>query len=69
MITRALVCFGLQVETFVDSDTVPGAVRSSMAGVGRRKSIQKVRSNLMAKVCGAVNWWLQLQLHQCHQQC
>jgi hypothetical protein len=40
----------LQVETFVDNDSISGAVRSSMAGVARRKSLQRVRSNLVAKV-------------------
>ncbi|WIA10699.1 hypothetical protein OEZ85_010879 [Tetradesmus obliquus] len=39
----------IHVETFVEDDSLPGAVRSSMAGVARRKSIQKARSNLTAK--------------------
>jgi hypothetical protein len=42
----------LQVETFVDSDAVHGAVRSSIAGMARRRSIQKARSNLIGKVSG-----------------
>lgn len=43
-----------QVETFVESDAVHGAVRSSMAGMAHRRSIQKVRSNLITKVCGLI---------------
>jgi hypothetical protein len=46
----------MQVETFVDNDSIPGAVRSSMAGVARRKSMQKVRSNLVAKVLDGAKW-------------
>ncbi|WIA30744.1 hypothetical protein OEZ86_000810 [Tetradesmus obliquus] len=48
-VRKVLGLFELEVETFVEDDSLPGAVRSSMAGVARRKSIQKARSNLTAK--------------------
>jgi hypothetical protein len=40
----------VQVETFVESEEIKGAVRSSVPGMGHRKSLHKVRSNLIAKV-------------------
>ena len=39
-----------KVETFVKGEAVAGAVRTSVAGMGHRRSLEKVRSNLIAKV-------------------
>lgn len=39
-----------QVETFVENESVAGAVRTSMAGIANRKSFQNVRHMLVAQV-------------------